>query len=96
MLAVAQAETDLATSNELPFYSSSLAAINEPRLASFASDPSVQTYRITIYPSLGINTIAIGVEKQGEIYSVYARRLERSSGPAPGKLVESRNIRLGG
>jgi hypothetical protein len=90
----AQTKLGSDTSSESQFYDPSLAAMNEPRLADFANDRSAQIYRVTIYPSLVRDTIAVRVEKQREIYSLYARRLERGSRPGVGKLVQSKNIHL--
>ena len=70
----AQTKLGSDTSSESQFYDPSLAAMNEPRLADFANDRSAQIYRVTIYPSLVRDTIAVRVEKQREIYSLYARR----------------------
>ena len=67
--------------------------MKESRLPEFAKDAN-DVYRITILRTWG-NSIAVGVQKHGELYSPSARRLDGQAGHNPGKLVESKDIALG-
>lgn len=84
------------------WYASELRALEEPSLyksgSSAGSENSprnvnADVYRITILPTWG-NTIAIRVQRHGELYSLSARRLDGQAGYDPGKLVESKDITL--
>jgi hypothetical protein len=76
------------------WYGQSLERMKEPRLPEFAKDVHAEVYRITILPTWG-NSIAIRVQKHGEVYSLSARRLDGQAGYDLGKLVESKDIALG-
>ncbi|PYU77966.1 MAG: hypothetical protein DMG50_29140 [Acidobacteria bacterium] len=82
------------TEFESKWYGQSLERMKEPRLPEFAKDANAEVYRITILPTWG-NSIAVRVQKHGELYSLSARRLDGQAGYNPGKLVESKDIALG-
>jgi hypothetical protein len=82
------------TGFESKWYGQSLERMKEPRLPEFAKDANADVYRITILPTWG-NSIAVRVQKHGELYSLSARRLDGQAGYNPGKLVESKDIALG-
>lgn len=81
------------TESESKWYGQSLERMKEPRLPEFAKNLDAEIYRITILPTWG-NSIAVRVEKHGELYSLSARRLDGQAGYDPGKLVESKDIAL--
>ncbi len=81
------------TEFESGWYCQSLERMKEPRLPEFAEDLNAEIYRITILPTWG-NSIAVRVEKHGELYSLFARRLNGQAGFDLGKLVESKDIAL--
>src|SRR6266480_3674065 len=82
------------TEFESKWYGQSLERMKEPRLPEFAKDANAEVYRITVLPTWG-NSIAVRVQKHGELYSLSARRLDGQAGYNPGKLVESKDIALG-
>jgi len=82
------------TEFESKWYGQSLERMKEPRLPESAKDANAEVYRITILPTWG-NSIAVRVQKHGELYSLSARRLDGQAGYNPGKLVESKDIALG-
>jgi hypothetical protein len=82
------------TEFESKWYGQSLERMKEPRLPEFAKDANADIYRITILPTWG-NSIAVRVQKHGELYNLSARRLDGQAGYNPGKLVESKDIALG-
>jgi hypothetical protein len=79
---------------ESKWYGQSLERMKEPPLPGFVKDDNADVYRITILPTWG-NSIAVRVQKHGEVYSLAARRLDGQAGYNPGKLVESKDIALG-
>jgi TonB family protein len=82
------------TEFESKWYSQSLKRMHEPLLPKFAKNLFADIYRITILPTWG-NSIAVRVQKHGELFSLSARRLDGQAGYDPGKLVESKDIALG-
>jgi hypothetical protein len=82
------------TESQSKWYGRSLERMKEPRLPEFVKDLNAEIYRITILPTWG-NSIAVRVQKHGELYSLSARRLDGQAGYDPGKLVESKDIELG-
>jgi hypothetical protein len=82
------------TAFESKWYGMSLKRMKEPRLPELAKDPNVETYRFLILPTWG-HSIAVRVQKRGEVYSLSARRLDGDAGYDPGKLVESKDFELG-
>ena len=81
------------TEFEAKWYGQSLERMKEPRLPEFAKDVNADVYRITILPTWG-NSIAVRVQKHGELFSLSARRLDGQAGYDPGKLTESKDIVL--
>jgi hypothetical protein len=81
------------TAFESQWYGKSLERMNEPRLPGVAKDVNADVYRIMILPTWG-NPVVVRVQKQGELYSLSARRLDGLGGYDPGKLVEAKNIEL--
>jgi hypothetical protein len=82
------------TEFESKWYGQSLQRMNEPRLPELAKDVNADVYRITILPTWG-NSIAVRVQRHGELCSLSARRLDGRAGFQPGKLVESKDVALG-
>jgi hypothetical protein len=82
------------TEFESKWYGQSLKRMNEPRLPEVAKNVNAEVYRITILPTWG-NSIAVRVQRHGELYSLLARRLDGQAGYDPGKLVESKDSTLG-
>lgn len=81
------------TAFEAKWYGKSLERMNEPRLPEVAKDLNAEVYRFMILPTWG-NSIAVRVQRQGELYILSARRLDGQAGYDPGKLVESKDIQL--
>jgi len=81
------------TEFESKWYSQSLERMKEPRLPEFAKDVNADIYRVTILPTWG-NSIAVRVQRHGELYSLSARRLDGQAGFKIGKLVESKDVSL--
>jgi hypothetical protein len=79
---------------ESDWYGESLRRMKEPRLPDLAKDANAEVYRLLILPTWG-NSIAVRVERHGELYKLSARRLDGQAGYDPGKLVESKDIQLG-
>jgi hypothetical protein len=84
---------DGVTEFESKWYGQSLERMNEPRLPEFAKNMNAEIYRMTILPTWG-NSIAVRVQKHGELYSLSARRLDGQAGYEAGKLVESKDVAL--
>lgn len=82
------------TEFQAKWYGQSLERMKEPRLPELAKDQNAEIYRITILPTWG-NSIAVRVQKNGELYSLSARRLDGQAGYDPGNLVESKDVALG-
>jgi hypothetical protein len=78
---------------EAEWYGKSLERMKEPRLPDFSKNANMEVYRMMILPTWG-NPTVVRVQKQGEIYSLSARRLDGQGGYDPGKLVESIDIAL--
>jgi hypothetical protein len=89
-----QAGGEGVTAFEAQWYGKSLERMNEPRLPEFAKDANAEVYRMMILPTWG-NSIVVRVRKNGELYSLSARRLDGQAGFDPGKLVEAKDIDLG-
>lgn len=87
------AGTDGLTKFEAEWYGRSLERMNEPRLPEAAESAKSDIYRLTILPTWG-NSIAVRVQKQGELFHLSARRLDGQAGYDPGNLVESKDIEL--
>jgi hypothetical protein len=81
------------TKFESEWYGKSLERMHEPRLPEATKDISADIYRLTILPTWG-NSIAVRVQRHGELYSLSSRRLDGQAGYDPEKLVESKNIEL--
>jgi hypothetical protein len=81
------------TAFESKWYGKSLERMNEPRIAEVAKDENADVYRLLILPTWG-NSIAVRVQRHGELYSLSAHRLDGQAGYDPGKLVESKDIEL--
>lgn len=82
------------TSFEAKWYGESLQRMGERRLPEIAQqEAKAQVYRLLILPTWG-NSIAVRVQRHGELYSLSARRLDGQAGYDPGKLVESKDIEL--
>jgi hypothetical protein len=81
------------TEFESKWYSQSLERMNEPRLPELANDAKADIFRVTILPTWG-NSIAVRVQRHGELYSLSARRLDGQAGFEIGKLVESKDVSL--
>lgn len=89
-----KAGVESVTPFEATWYGGSLQRMGEPRLPEIAQqDANAQIYRLTILPTWG-NSIAVRVQRHGELYSLSARRLDGQAGYDPGKLVESKDIEL--
>lgn len=89
-----KAEVEGVTPFEAKWYGESLQRMGEPRLPEVAQqDANAQVYRLTVLPTWG-NSIAVRVQRHGELYSLSARRLDGQAGYDPGKLVESKDIDL--
>jgi hypothetical protein len=82
------------TKFESKWYGESLERMKEPQLPGFANDLNAEIYRITILPTWG-NSVAVRVQKHGQLYSLSARRLDGQAGYDAGKLAESKDITLG-
>jgi hypothetical protein len=67
--------------------------MKEPRLPAFAKDVNAEVYRVTILPTWG-NSIAVRVQKHGELYGLSARRLDGQAGFEIGNLVESKEVSI--
>ena len=80
---------------EADWYGKSLKRMKEPRLPDFTKDVNAEVYRMMILPTWG-NPIVVRVQRHGGIYSLSARRLDGAGGYDPGKLVEAKDIELGG
>jgi hypothetical protein len=78
---------------EAQWYGKSLERMKEPRLTDFTNDSSVELYRIMILPTWG-NSIVVRVRKNGDVYSLSARRLNGQAGYDPGILAEAKNVEL--
>jgi len=83
------------TAFEAKWYGKSLERMKEPRLADLAKDMNVEVYRMMILPTWG-NPIAVRVQRQGEAYSLSARRLDGQGGYDPGKLAERKDTIISG
>ncbi|SRR5258708_39905557 len=81
------------TAFEVQWYSKSLARMKEPKLPEMAKDKKVIAYRLTILPPWG-NPIAIRIQKEGDVYLIFSRRLNGEGGYDPGKLVEQKKAKL--
>lgn len=81
------------TAFESEWYGGSLERMNEPRLPEPVKDSNAEVYRLMILPTWG-NSIAVRVQRKGELYHLSARRLDGQAGYNPGKLVESKDIEL--
>jgi hypothetical protein len=79
--------------SEARWYGKTLERMNEPRLPDIANDKNAEVYRLMILPTWG-NSIAVRVQRHGELYSLSARRLDGQAGYELGKLIESKDIEL--
>lgn len=70
-----------------------LGQLHEPQLSELANDVNAEIYRVLIFPTWG-NSISVRVQRQGDLYSLSARRLDGQAGYDAGKLVESKDIDL--
>ena len=78
---------------EARWYGKSLGRMNEPRLPEIAKEAMAVVYRFTILPTWG-NPIAVRARKEGNAFSLSARRLDGEGGYDPGKLVEQKEVKL--
>jgi len=78
---------------EADWYGKSLARMKEPRLPVLAKEIDAEVYRILILPTWG-NSVAVRVQKRGQLYSLSARRLSGQAGYDPGGLAEAKDLEL--
>jgi hypothetical protein len=75
------------------WYSAELNALGEMPPTNVAKDANAEVYRLMVLPSFG-NAIAVGIQRQGGVYSLSAKRLDGEAGYEPGKLVERKRVEL--
>jgi hypothetical protein len=85
--------TDGLTQFESEWYGKSLERMHEPNLLELSKGAKTEIYRFMILPTWG-NSIAVRVDKEGELYHLSARRLDGQAGYEPGNLVESKDLDL--
>jgi len=79
---------------EADWYGKSLARMKEPQLPALAKEMNAEVYRILILPTWG-NPIAVRIQKHGEVYSLFGRRLNGQGGYDPGGPAEAKDLELG-
>ena len=81
------------TAFEAQWYGKSLERMKEPRLPVLAMEAFSEVYRVLILPTWG-DSIVIRVQKHGQTYELFARRLNGQAGYEVGQLVEAKDIDL--
>ena len=79
---------------EADWYGKSLEQMKEPQLPILSKQIDAEAYRILILPTWG-NSVAVRVQKHGQLYSLSARRLSGQAGYDPGGLAEAKDLELG-